>query len=213
MHSHIVIIMLAVGLVALTGVILSFLGMAGVLPGSRPAGGEAWDNPYLFGFIASIAVLAVDIVLAGLAFVWAHDPTHIAAPGLAALLLVVVDKWLRRVYGTSLLGRWRAPAAPAVGGPFDLETHWLDRVEGEIGHTLTAIETHKPWWLSKTLLVNALVGGLLLAESNISSLQGLLPANTYQIAAFALPIVNMMLRVYTTKGLSLKAAAQLGAAQ
>lgn len=63
----------------------------------------------------------------------------------------------------------------------------------------------KPWF-SKTIAFNAAIAAGLLAEANISSLQGVLPAAKYQIAAFALPIVNMLLRAYTSRGLSFKPA-------
>jgi hypothetical protein len=64
----------------------------------------------------------------------------------------------------------------------------------------------KPW-LSKTIVLNAMVAAGLLAEANIAGLQGVLPASKYQIVAFVLPIVNMLLRAYTSQGVSFKPAA------
>jgi hypothetical protein len=122
----------------------------------------------------------MDVILDGLMLIWDHDPTHIAAPGLAVLLFVLVETWVRRVFGASLLGWWRKLVPAPVAAP-----------------------PKKPW-LSKTIVVNALVAALLLAEDKLGFLQGLLPASKYQIVAFTLPIVNMLLRVYTTQGLSLK---------
>ena len=62
----------------------------------------------------------------------------------------------------------------------------------------------KPWWHSKTVWLNAIVASCLVAETNVASLQGLLPDNTYKIVAFALPIVNIWLRGFATQGLSFK---------
>lgn len=62
----------------------------------------------------------------------------------------------------------------------------------------------KSLWLSKTFLFNTTMALLLLAESNVSGLQGLLPPSKYQILAFVLPMVNLVLRFYTTQGISLK---------
>ena len=57
----------------------------------------------------------------------------------------------------------------------------------------------KPWWLSRTLIVNALLLGLAAAESQLQVLQPLMPMNVYALLAFALPIVNAALRVVTTQ--------------
>lgn len=75
----------------------------------------------------------------------------------------------------------------------------------------TLAATKKPW-LSKTILLNSLVAALLLAEAKVSSLQGFLPDSKYQIVAFALPILNMLLRVYTSQGLSFRPAMPRGEA-
>ena len=69
----------------------------------------------------------------------------------------------------------------------------------------------KPWW-SKTLLLNSLIAALLLAEANVKSLQGILPDSKYEIVAFSLPIINMLLRVYTSQGISFKPQMPLGEA-
>lgn len=66
----------------------------------------------------------------------------------------------------------------------------------------------KPWYRSRTLLLNLLA--LLLAvgsaaEPLLPSVQGMLPANLYVCIAFGLPIANAVLRVITTQGLSLAA--------
>lgn len=66
------------------------------------------------------------------------------------------------------------------------------------------VPTVKSVWLSKTFLFNTAVGLLLLAEENVSGLQGLLPPSKYQILAFTLPMVNLVLRFYTKQGVSFK---------
>lgn len=77
------------------------------------------------------------------------------------------------------------------------------RVAGELasGRELPCV---KPWWHSKTVWFNFIVAGCLIAEGNIEQLQGLLPANTYKVIAFGLPIVNIWLRGLATQGLSFK---------
>jgi hypothetical protein len=60
----------------------------------------------------------------------------------------------------------------------------------------------KAWYVSKTIWFNTFVAAMLLAEQNISALQGLLPDSTYKLAAFSVPFVNMLLRVISTKGLA-----------
>lgn len=62
----------------------------------------------------------------------------------------------------------------------------------------------KPWWQSKTIWINLVIASLLLAEANIESLQGLLPEWLQKSLVFALPIINVWLRVFTTQGLSFK---------
>lgn len=54
---------------------------------------------------------------------------------------------------------------------------------------------------SRTIWLNFVVATLLLAEANITGLQGLLPDGTYKIVAFALPMLNLWLRMGTTRGL------------
>lgn len=64
------------------------------------------------------------------------------------------------------------------------------------------IATRKPWWKSKTLLVNAAVAALVALETNTNLLQPYLPVNFYTALAVGLPIVNAVLRIVTTQGLS-----------
>lgn len=59
----------------------------------------------------------------------------------------------------------------------------------------------KPWWKSRTLLVNLLSAALVAFEASTGLLQPLLPVNLYTAVAVALPVVNAMLRVITTQAL------------
>ncbi len=61
----------------------------------------------------------------------------------------------------------------------------------------------KPWWKSRTLIVNALVMALATAESQLNFLQPLLPMSVWQLVAFVLPVVNTALRVITNNGVKL----------
>lgn len=59
----------------------------------------------------------------------------------------------------------------------------------------------KPWYKSKTILLNALAAGLVALEAVSGLLQPHLPVNFYTAVAVGLPILNAMLRVITTEGL------------
>ena len=63
----------------------------------------------------------------------------------------------------------------------------------------------KSWYLSKTLWLNIVVTLLTVAESQLGVIQPLFPVNFYAVVAFGLPLLNAMLRVITTQGLSLGA--------
>lgn len=75
--------------------------------------------------------------------------------------------------------------------------------EGHLGVTLpgeVAAPTHgKPWWKSKTLLLNLLAAALLAAEPQFHLLQSVLPGNVYAVLAIALTVANAMLRVVTSQ--------------
>jgi hypothetical protein len=60
----------------------------------------------------------------------------------------------------------------------------------------------KPWYLSKTLWFNIACVALASLESNTGILQPFLPVNFYSALAVGLPVVNGVLRVITTKGLT-----------
>lgn len=59
----------------------------------------------------------------------------------------------------------------------------------------------KPWYLSKTIILNAVAAGLVALEAGTGALQPHLPVNFYTALAVGLPILNAMLRVVTTHGL------------
>lgn len=60
----------------------------------------------------------------------------------------------------------------------------------------------KPWYKSKTLIVNAAVAMLVALESVSGLLQPFLPINLYTAVAVGLPVINALLRVVTTEGLT-----------
>lgn len=63
----------------------------------------------------------------------------------------------------------------------------------------------KVWYKSKTLIVNAAVAALVALEAGTGLLKPYLHEDFYVIVAVALPIINAMLRVITTKGVSRRA--------
>jgi hypothetical protein len=58
----------------------------------------------------------------------------------------------------------------------------------------------KPWYKSKTIIVNALVAGLVALEAVSGLLQPHLPMNFYTAIAVGLPVINAVLRVITSEG-------------
>lgn len=60
----------------------------------------------------------------------------------------------------------------------------------------------KRWWRSRTLQVNALVAALVALEAGTGLLQPHLPVNIYTAVAVGLPIINAVLRVVTSQGLT-----------
>ena len=67
---------------------------------------------------------------------------------------------------------------------------------------ITVARAAKPWWLSRTLWLNATVLGLAAAEAQLGVIQPLLPVNAYALFAFVLPVANAALRFVTAQGLS-----------
>ena len=59
----------------------------------------------------------------------------------------------------------------------------------------------KPWYKSKTLILNAVAAGLVALEAGTGMMQPYLPANFYAIVAVGLPVLNAILRVITTQGI------------
>lgn len=82
-----------------------------------------------------------------------------------------------------------------------LSLMWRMRL-GILDAWMRAMPDLKPWWKSRTLWVNAIVLLLATAESQLQILQPVLPINTYQLLAFALPVVNALLRLITSQGLA-----------
>lgn len=57
----------------------------------------------------------------------------------------------------------------------------------------------KPWWASRTLWFNGLALALAALESALQFMQPLVPVNVFLALAIVLPLVNMGLRMVTTK--------------
>ena len=60
----------------------------------------------------------------------------------------------------------------------------------------------KPWYTSKTIIVNAIVAAMVALEAGTGLLQPYLPGNFYAIIAVGLPVVNAVLRAITTTALA-----------
>ena len=58
----------------------------------------------------------------------------------------------------------------------------------------------KPWYKSRTLIVNAAVAALAAFELVSGLLQPFLSVNVFTAVAVGLPVVNAILRVITTQG-------------
>lgn len=59
----------------------------------------------------------------------------------------------------------------------------------------------KKWYKSKTLWFNAVAGGLLILEQNLPAIQPFLPPHISAVLSIAIPVVNIVLRHYTTQGI------------
>lgn len=62
----------------------------------------------------------------------------------------------------------------------------------------------KTWWQSKTLWFNVIAVMLAAAETQLNLIQPMLPVSVYTLMAFALPVVNMGLRLITTTALKME---------
>ena len=63
----------------------------------------------------------------------------------------------------------------------------------------------KVWYKSKTLIVNAIAGALVALEAGTGLLKPYLGDDFYVIVAVGLPIINAVLRVITSEGISRRA--------
>lgn len=59
----------------------------------------------------------------------------------------------------------------------------------------------KPWYKSKTIIINALAAALTALEASTGMLKPILGDSFYLIVAVGLPVVNAMLRTVTTQPL------------
>lgn len=61
----------------------------------------------------------------------------------------------------------------------------------------------KPWYTSKTIQLNAVAAILVAAEAHLGAIQPLLPVSFYAVIASALPLLNALLRLVTSKAVTL----------
>lgn len=61
------------------------------------------------------------------------------------------------------------------------------------------VRTRKPVAHSKVVWANGVVLLLVAAESQLHTLQGVLPVPAYAVVAFALPLLNLALRLYDAR--------------
>jgi hypothetical protein len=62
--------------------------------------------------------------------------------------------------------------------------------------------TAKAWWKSWTIWFNVVSLVLIAVEQNLHFLRELLPPTVYGICAFALPVINVLLRMRTNTGVA-----------
>ena len=62
----------------------------------------------------------------------------------------------------------------------------------------SVVVTAKPWWHSKTLIVNLIAAALIALEAQFTLLQPYLPGNVYAWFAVAMTVANSVLRVVTS---------------
>ena len=61
----------------------------------------------------------------------------------------------------------------------------------------------KPWYQSKTIWLNIIVAALASLEAVTGLLQPIVAANFYAVVAVGLPVLNAVLRIITTQGLTI----------
>lgn len=64
------------------------------------------------------------------------------------------------------------------------------------------VPAKKPWWHSKTLWFNAIIGALAALEASAHLVQAFVPGNVYGWGLMVLTIGNAVLRIVTTQGLT-----------
>jgi hypothetical protein len=66
------------------------------------------------------------------------------------------------------------------------------------------MDNRKPWWRSRTIWFNAIVGGLATLEASAHLVAAFVPGNIYGWGLLLLSVGNAMLRIITTQGVALK---------
>lgn len=62
----------------------------------------------------------------------------------------------------------------------------------------------KPWYCSKTIVLNAIIAGLSAFEAGTHAMREYLPEQWWVMVAIGLPVINVMLRVITTGPVAFK---------
>lgn len=70
--------------------------------------------------------------------------------------------------------------------------------------------SRKAWWKSKTLRINTVAGVLAAAELKLGLIQPFVPVNVFVALAIGLPIVNALLRPFTTQPIGWRDCEQSG---
>ncbi len=66
------------------------------------------------------------------------------------------------------------------------------------------MQQSKPWYKSKTIIFNAVMGTLIAAEQSMGALEPVLGAAAFGVLTFALPVGNVLLRMITSAPVSSK---------
>jgi hypothetical protein len=94
---------------------------------------------------------------------------------------------------------------PPTSSPQDQAQALLDLASAIDGAAEAAASLAKPWYLSRTLIVNGLVFGVAAAEARLGLIEQLLGVDIYTLIALGLPLLNAALRLITSQPLAASA--------
>ena len=78
----------------------------------------------------------------------------------------------------------------------DIDSHLRDQDRAKV------VKQMKPWYRSKTLWFNLIIGSLAALEANMGALSGFIRADWYAIICIVLPVGNAILRIVSTAKLT-----------